>query len=263
MAQEIISKELSVKEILENAISIYISNSIDFLIIYISAAIITGSLGIILLSKGFRAISELQAASEITPSALNQMIGLIISSILIAIVDEVVNSIRDGAAIKLTSDYLTSLSCDFQVALSFVIPKVISIIIATLIGSVIIFLGFLFLVIPGIIATIMLALIVPTIVLEDKGALDSLGRSKALVSHRWFKTFAVLLINGIIILVTKSFSNILLMALDERISTMLSEVIVSIVSPITTISVTLLYYSMLFKEKAAQKLTSQAPSTPL
>lgn len=212
--------------------------------------------------SSLRTISELQATSEITPSALGQLLGLLLSSVLIAIIDGLVNSIRDGTAVKLTSDYLNSLSCDFQVALSFVAPKVISIIVANVISSVIIFLGFLLLIIPGIIAMIMLALIVQVIVLENKGALDSLGRSKALVDHRWLKTFAVILINGIIIFIVTTFFRTLLVPFDERISIILSEVITSTVAPITTISTTLLYYSMLSKEKALQQHTSQASTNP-
>ena len=255
MAQSAVERELSIGEIFGKAISIYTNNAIDFLIVYIGAAIITGGLGVMLLSAGIRAVSELQTASEITPSTLSQLFSLLASSVLVAIIDGLVNAIRDGAAVKLTSDYLTSLSCDFQVALSFVAPKVISIIVATIVSSVIIFLGFLFLVVPGIIAMIMLALIIPVIVLENKGAFDALGRSKALVNRRWLKTFGVLLLNGIIILFVRAFSDTLLVPFDERISTILSEVIVSLIAPITTISTTLLYYSMLFKEKAPQPTT--------
>ncbi|MGC9202747.1 MAG: hypothetical protein ACP5HX_08800 [Thermoproteota archaeon] len=263
MAQSAVDKELSIGEILGRAVSIYANNAIDFLIVYIGAAIITGGLGVMFLSAGIRAISELQTTSEITPSTLNQLFGLLASSVLVAIIDGLVNAIRDGAAVKLTSDYLTSLSCDFQVALSFVAPKAISIIVATVISSVIIVLGFLFLVVPGIIAMIMLALIVPVIVLENKGALDALGRSKTLVNRRWLKTFGVLLINGIIILFIRAFSNTLLVPFDERISTILSEVIVSLIAPITTISITLLYYSMLVKEKVLQQSVAQvSPSQP-
>ncbi|MCI4439436.1 hypothetical protein JHC27_06290 [archaeon] len=91
--------------------------------------------------------------------------------------------------------------------------------------------------------------------MENKGAIDALGRSKALVNRRWLKTFGVLLLNGIIILFVRAFSDTLLVPFDERISTILSEVIVSLIAPITTISTTLLYYSMLFKEKAPQPTT--------
>ncbi|MEM0219241.1 MAG: hypothetical protein QW260_07700 [Thermoproteota archaeon] len=254
MAQSVFEKELSVGEIFERAISIYVNNAIDFLIVYVGTAIITGGLGVIFLSMSVRTISELQTTNEITSLALSQMLSLFVSSILVAVVDGLINSIRDGAAVKLTSDYLTSLNCDFQAALSFVVPKVISIIVATIISSFITILGLLFLVIPGVIVMIMFALIVPVIVLENKGALDSLGRSKILVNRRWLKTLVILLINGIIMFFARIFSNVLLVPFDERVSTILSEVISSIIAPITTISITLLYYSMLFKEKTLQQL---------
>lgn len=260
MMQDTINEELSIGEIFGKAISTYIINAIDFLVIYIGAAIITGGIGVMFLSVGMRTFYMLQNTSEITPSTLNQLLGLLVSSILVVMVEGIVNAIRDGAAIKLTSDYLTSLSCDFQTALSFVAPKVISIIVANVISSIIIFLGYLLLIVPGIIATIVLALITPVIVLENKGALESLGRSKALVNHRWLKTLAVLLINGIIMIFVRGFSNILLTPFDERISIVLSEVVASLIAPITTISITLLYYSMLFKEKALQQHVPQSSS---
>ena len=58
--------------------------------------------------------------------------------------------------------------------------------------------GFIALVIPGIILTIMFSLAFPVLLIENKGVFGSMGRSRKLVGHRWLKTFATFLVFAII-----------------------------------------------------------------
>ncbi len=67
--------------------------------------------------------------------------------------------------------------------------------------GIIVVLGFIALVVPGIILAIMFSLAFPVLLIENKGVLDSMRRSRELVGHRWLKTFGVYLILGIIVAV--------------------------------------------------------------
>jgi ribosomal protein L40E len=64
---------------------------------------------------------------------------------------------------------------------------------------VILILGFIALIIPGIILAIMFSLALPALLLENKGVFDSMGRSRELVRHKWVKTFATFLVMAIIV----------------------------------------------------------------
>ena len=50
--------------------------------------------------------------------------------------------------------------------------------------------GLIALIVPGIILAIVFSLALPVLLIEKKGVLESMGRSHALVGHRWLKTFA-------------------------------------------------------------------------
>jgi len=255
MEKGLFDRELSVSEIFERSVSIYLSNITDFLIVYIGAAIIVGFFQAMLLSKGFLSIAEIQ----LEQTSIEAVLSLIAIAIVSSVLEAIVSFVRDGVAVKLTSDYLTMLRCDFQTALSFVLPKVPSIVVASFVAGLLTFFGFLFLIIPGIIVAIMFSLVLPVIVIEEKGAFESLGRSKALVSRRWIKTFIVIMLSSMIIFLVRLVANVILTPFEERVAIILAQVIAAIVSPIEAIALTLLYYSMLYKEKVTKRITSIPP----
>ena len=105
--------------------------------------------------------------------------------------------------------------------------------------------------IPGIIITIMFSLIMPTIIVEQKGTFESLGRSRKLVSNRWLKTFALQLILIIIVLMVTGIVNLIATPLNvtyPNINLIITSIISSFVAPIFPIAITYLYYAMVARE---------------
>jgi len=105
--------------------------------------------------------------------------------------------------------------------------------------------------IPGIIITIMFSLIMPTIIVEQKGTFESLGRSRKLVSNRWLKTFALLLIVYIILGMVTGIVNLIATPLNvtyPNINLIITSIISSFVAPIFPIAITYLYYAMVARE---------------
>jgi hypothetical protein len=83
VAQNILGKELSAKEILRETISLYANNVVPFLFLYLSVAIIIGLLNVVSFSViGFRSIALLQSANEISASIQTQIIILVAFLIL-------------------------------------------------------------------------------------------------------------------------------------------------------------------------------------
>jgi ABC-type phosphate transport system permease subunit len=111
--------------------------------------------------------------------------------------------------------------------------------------------GLFLFIIPGIIIAIMFSLIVPSIVVEQKGAFESLGRSKKLVSNRWLKTFALIVILGIIYLVVSGVALVLATPLETvlpEIGILVTNIVSAFVNPISPIAMTYLYYAMVARE---------------
>ena len=279
VAQNILGKELSAKEILRETISLYANNVVPFLFLYLSVAIIIGLLNVVSFSViGFRSIALLQSANEISASIQTQIIILVAFLILFSVINNFVYSIRDGASVLLTSNCLISSSCNFRSTISFVLPKATPLFVTELlvstIANLVTFLVFRGIVISLTTATfialivsfslalvviavaVMLLLTIPTIVLENKSFFASLSRSKTLASYNFSKAFFIWLASWSVSLLAGFVSGTLLLPFDERIATVLSQVVLSIISPIFTISITLLYYSMLFKEKTFRQVKS-------
>jgi len=163
----------------------------------------------------------------------------------------IVGTTTTGIVIKNASDHIEKGTSNLNVSFNFAISKLPSLLIAQFIAGILIVIGMIFFVVPGIIIAIMFSLILPTIIVEQKGAFESLGRSKKLVSKRWLKTFALLLILGIIALIVNGGATLLaepFSIVHPIVNPLITNIISAFVSPIYPIAITYLYYSMLARE---------------
>jgi hypothetical protein len=120
---------------------------------------------------------------------------------VIFLVTLLVSPIGEGIAIKLASERITKGHVDFGASVRFVVSKLFSIWALSIVVGIIVGLGTIALIVPGIVLGIMFILAFPVLLIENKGVLDSMGRSRELVSHRWLDTFAIFLVLGIIIII--------------------------------------------------------------
>lgn len=104
-------------------------------------------------------------------------------------------------------------------------------------------LGFIALIIPGIILALMFSLVNPVIMFEGTGILESLSRSRVLVSKRWLKTFGLVLVLGIIVAAVNGVVVVITSPLGF-VSPLVSGILTAFITPIFAIAITLYYYSM-------------------
>jgi hypothetical protein len=123
---------------------------------------------------------------------------------LIGIVNIVFTPIAQGGAIKLASEQIEKRQVELGASIRFAASKLLSIWALNIMVGVIVVLGFIALVIPGIILAIMFTLAFPALLLENKGVFESMGRSRELVGHRWLKTFATFLVLAIFVAVASA-----------------------------------------------------------
>jgi hypothetical protein len=112
--------------------------------------------------------------------------------------------IAQGGAIKLASEQIEKGKAELGASIRFAVSKLLWIWALSIVVGVVVVLGFIALVIPGIVLAIMFALAFPVLLLENKGVFDSMGRSRELVGHRWLKTFATFLVLAIIVSVASA-----------------------------------------------------------
>jgi arginine exporter protein ArgO len=104
-------------------------------------------------------------------------------------------------------------------------------------------LGFVALIIPGIIIALMFSLVNPAIMLEGTSILGSLSRSRVLVSNRWLKTLGLFLVVGLIVSVVNGLA-VLIGGQFGFVSPLISAILTAFITPIVPIATTLYYYSM-------------------
>src|SRR6266446_9780528 len=191
-------------------------------------------------------------------SALFAALLLLIA--VIFVVNIIFSTIAEGSAIKLASEQITKGQVDFGASIRFVVSKLLSIWALSIVVGVIVFLGFIALIVPGIILAIMYSLALPVLLIENKGVTESMGRSRQLVSHRWGKTFGTFLALGIIVLV----SSLIVSAITAPLGTILGPVVNGILSalyqPLFPILMAVYYYSNL--ARISQPPPGQMPMGP-
>ncbi len=101
------------------------------------------------------------------------------------------NMLSQGALIKSVSESYLNREISVEQAYRFVLPKLLTLIGATLMVALVVGLGFVLLIVPGVIFSLWLYLTTSCIVVENLGASAGMSRSKALVSGNLGKVFLI------------------------------------------------------------------------
>lgn len=201
---------MSVGRIVDRTFAIYRNNFLRFVTI---VAIIQVPIGLLsLISNSYLATGvhvQKQAASEpmeeVPPTeeetapgdnedrtakpvpALFGWLGMIIASLLALIG----GLLSQAALTKSISEVYMGREITVGQAYSAIFPRFLSLLAAAILVAIVVWLGFLLLVVPGVIFALWLYVTTPSIVVENCSATEGMSRSKALVSGNLGKVFAV------------------------------------------------------------------------
>lgn len=247
------SHELSIGEILSLTLNLYLAKFLQFFLLFLIAGIITGfSTYAITLSFPLPTPPSATPSYEELIEWLFAFFSAIIRwGIFLGLVSWIVGTITSGVAIKYASDHIEKGSSNFGVSSKFAMSKLPSLLVAQLVVGILTIIGLLLFIVPGIIFAIMFSLVIPAIVIEQKDALESLGRSRRLVRKRWLKIFALFLILGIIILIVNGVAGVLALPfspIHPLVEQLVTSVLSAFVTPIYPIAITYLYYAIVARE---------------
>jgi hypothetical protein len=107
-----------------------------------------------------------------------------------------------GAAFRAVSEAYMGHDPSIKASLRFALTRVFPLLWLYILLGLGVLLGFICLVIPGIILYVLWAVAVPALMVEGLRGTKALGRSRELVSGRWWQTFAVLLVALVVIQVS-------------------------------------------------------------
>jgi hypothetical protein len=254
------SRELSVEKIISLTFNLYRSKFLQFFLPFLILGIITG-ISTYVITSSFpipmppdmpESPSTIFVQEVLLPWFFEMISKVVIIGSFSGLVLWIVGTTVTGIVIKNASDQIEKGGSNLNVSFNFAVSKLPSLLAAQFIAGILIILGFFLFIVPGIIVAIMFSLILPTIIIEQKGVFESLGRSRNLVSNRWMKTFLLGLILGIIVFIVNSAANFLagpLSAIHPIANSLTTSIISAFVSPLYPIAITYLYYAMLAREK--------------
>jgi len=167
----------------------------------------------------------------------------------------ILNSIVFGVVTKTASDHIETGTSSLGASFNYTLSGLPSLLAAKLVSGLLIVAGLILFIVPGIFIAIMFSLVIPTVVIEQKGAFESLGRSKRLVSKRWGNTFLVTLVVALIVGIPMGVVNgvaSVFSAADPVIVLVVRQVFNAFLCSIFPIALTCLYYSMVARETSSQ-----------
>jgi hypothetical protein len=261
MPQELgITRELTFGEVFSKTFDLYRRDFVKYLVIFIVVEAVIGVLTA-LVTRAF--VLPTLPANPTTQDVFNWLPGfftalfyLVALSITITFV---FYPLTDGSSIKMASQQIEKGQADLGASVRFIISKLVWIWALSIVVGVIVGLGFIALIVPGIILTIMFSLALPVLLIENIGVLESMGRSRKLVGQRWLKTFGLGIVLGIIILIASIIVN-LISAPFGVASSIVSSILSSFYLPLVPIFLTVYYYSNV--ARISPPPMSQAPMAP-
>ncbi|MHC4744366.1 MAG: YciC family protein [Planctomycetota bacterium] len=170
------------------------------------------------------------------------------------------NALCQGALTKSVSESYLNNVIGVGEAYRYVWPRLMRLILAGFLVSLVVGIGFLLLVVPGIIFALWFSLTVPTIIVEDLGITEAMGRSKRLVAGNLGKVmvvgFLVLLIATVINMAFGFFGGAIVGPLARQsyalaffVTNLLNVAAAIIAAPIGAAAYILLYYDLRIRKE--------------
>lgn len=166
------------------------------------------------------------------------LVDLIVLFLLMMIVAYLVSLLFHGAAIRYVYDRLQGTDSDWPQCFSECLRKFPRLVGATIAAGLIVALGLLALVVPGLVVLMMFILVPQTVILEGKGLMGALSRSNQLTSGNKMVIFLFFLFWAVVLLL---FYMIVEMIMPSRSLEVTEFVASALFAPVLPVATTLIY----------------------
>lgn len=253
------SRELSINEILSLTFNLYFKKFFQFFLPFLISGIIIG-IFTYAITSAFpmpeppvipESPSTTFVYEELMPWFFALLATMVAIVVLLGLLSWFVGTTVSGIVIKNASDQIEKGTSNLGASFSFAMSKLPSLLIAQFIVGILTVFGLLLLIVPGILVAIMFSLVIPAIIVEQRGSLESLGRSKELVRNRWGKAFLLALVLMIIVGIPMVAVNLLTLPLGDIhpiLNPLTTNIISAFLSPIFSIGITYFYYAMVARQ---------------
>ena len=257
-----ITGELSLGGVISKTFELYRRNFIKYFLLFVVVEAIIGVVETFAYSAFVLPVLPAHPTSQQIVNWFPGYVGTLAELIVaIGIASLVFGTIALGGTIKMASDEIENRPVDLAAGVRFAAMKMPWMWALGLLLGIIIGLGFIALIIPGIILAIMFSVAFQALLIENAGVVGSMGRSRELVGHRWLKTFATFLVLIIIVAIASGIVGAISAPFGSA-SRLVSSILSALYQPLLPVATTVYFYSNRARITPAPTGWSPTGSTP-
>lgn len=166
-------------------------------------------------------------------SLVGSLIALVATTLFTGMVTELVSDVRDGRRDASAGQLLSA-----------VMPVLGQLLLVAVVAGIGIVIGFILIVIPGLILLTIWSVAAPVVVLERPGGLRALGRSRELVRGNGWNVFAVILVLVILLVIVAGAVEIGAVAISTAVGVVVTVVVGILLTPISSLAAAVLYFEL-------------------
>ena len=182
-------------------------------------------------------------------SLLASLISLVATTLFTGMVTELVADVRDGRRDASAGQLLRA-----------VMPVLGQLILVAVVAGVGIVIGFVLIIVPGLILLTIWSVAAPVVVIERPGGLRALGRSRELVRGNGWNVFAVILVLVILLVIAAGAIELGAVAVSTAVGIVVTVVIGVLFTPISSLAAAVLYFDL--RDAHAQAVRPEEPELP-
>jgi hypothetical protein len=248
-----IRREMGFKETVTKSFSLYRQNFKAYLIVFLLAAGISG-----LINIGIEKVYPIPMSSP-NPSFLEQLTDQIASlpqSILTVVALSPVTSISNSMGISLSADLLEKQHSSLGQSWRLTRERFRQVWLVTILANLLASLGFALFLLPGVLLSIIFFVATPVVLLENKGAVYGLNRSRQLVNKIWGRIFGLVLFTGLIVGIPTLLAGLIVPS-QSLLGVLSSSLIEALYLPFFIGLITITYYSTVARMTEQSKRVKQ------
>ena len=249
-------RPLSVGEILDTSIKIYRER---FATLVKAVAIVVGPVSLLTALVQVSVLPDAETfgtpidSPVVTPPDFGDFWAFMAGILVVGLLGFVATQVATAASFKIVSGTYLDAAPGWQESLRFALSKLRSLVWLAILTGVLVVLGFLACIVPGVYLYGAWVVAVPVLLLEDRRGRRALGRSRELVSGRWWPTVGALLaatilaaivqalISGLLLAVIFSGQNEFVQAIAQALGNTAGSVVTT---PFIAAAVTVIYFDL-------------------
>lgn len=161
------------------------------------------------------------------------VVGLVATTLFTGMVVELVADVQDGRRDATVGQLLRAVT-----------PVLGQLILVGILAGVGVVVGFILLIIPGLILITLWSVAAPVVVLERPGALAALGRSRELVRGNGWQVFGVILVLDILVVIVASAIELAADSAGSGVGIVARVIVVVLTAPLSALAAAVLYFEL-------------------